>query len=113
MPLVSLELAIKFVKQDPGADDDVVGIALGGATQAALDYLNRRVFETVEDMQAAIAEGTAGDNPMVVNDAIKAGILKTMAELYANREDSTVGTVSELPFNAKSLLRPHRIVPGV
>jgi hypothetical protein len=113
MPLVNLELAVKFVRQDLGADDDVIQMALDGATQASIDYLNREVFETDSAMQAAIAAGTAGDNPMVVNAAIKAGILKTTAELYANREDSTLGSVAELPFNARTLLRPHRIVPGV
>ena len=113
MPLVTLNLAIKFVKQDPGADDDVVQIALDGATQSAIDYLNRQVFETLDALQAAVTAGTAGENPMVVNAAIKAAILKTTAELYMNREDSSIGTVAELPFNAKSLLRPHRIIPGM
>ncbi|VVD74517.1 head-tail connector protein [Pandoraea commovens] len=113
MPLVSLELAAKFVKQDLGADDEVVQMALDGATQSAIDYLNRQVFETETALQAAVTAGTAGDNPTVVNAAIKAAILKTTAELYMNREDSTIGSVAELPFNAKSLLRPHRIVPGV
>ncbi|AHB05615.1 bacteriophage protein [Pandoraea pnomenusa 3kgm] len=113
MPLVTLELAVKFVRQDLGADDDVIQMALDGATQASVDYLNRQVFETDGAMQVAITAGTAGDNPMVVNAAIKAAILKTTAELYANREDSTLGSVAELPFNARTLLRPHRIVPGV
>ncbi|WP_331708659.1 head-tail connector protein [Pandoraea sputorum] len=113
MPLVSIELATKFVKQDLGADDDVVQMALDGATQSAIDYLNRQVFETSAALQDAVTAGTAGENPMVVNAAIKAAILKTTAELYMNREDSSIGTVAELPFNAKSLLRPHRVVPGV
>ena len=113
MALVELELAIKFVRQDAGVDDDVVQICLDGATQSALDYLNRQVFEDDETMAAALTDGIAGANPMVVNAAIRAAILKTTGELYANREDSALSATAELPFNARTLLRPHRIVPGV
>ncbi|MDR6447480.1 hypothetical protein J2794_003596 [Paraburkholderia terricola] len=113
MALVDVNLALGFVRQDAGVEDDVIQVLLDGATQSALDYLNRQVFETAEAMEAAIAAGTAGDNPMVVNGAVKAAILKTTAELYANREDSSIGTLVELPFNARTLLRPHRMVPGV
>lgn len=113
MALVELSLALGFVRQDVGVEDDVVQALLDGATQSAVDYLNRQVFDTQDALDAAVTAGTAGDNPMVVNAAIKAAILKTTAELYANREDSTLGSVAELPFNARTLLRPHRIVPGV
>ncbi|WP_430228004.1 head-tail connector protein [Paraburkholderia tropica] len=113
MAIVELSLALGFLRQDAGVEDDVVQALLDGATQSAIDYLNRQVFETQADLDAAVADGAAGDNPMVVNAAIKAAILKTTAELYANREDTAIGTVAELPFNARTLLRPHRIVPGL
>ncbi|MBF3887226.1 phage gp6-like head-tail connector protein [Burkholderia pseudomallei] len=113
MALVELKLALGFLRQDAGIEDDVVQVLLDGAVQSAIDYLNRQVYESTEAMEAAIGAGTAGDNPMVVNAAIRAAILKTMAELYVNREDSTAGVVAELPFNARTLLRPHRIIPGV
>lgn len=113
MPLVDISLALGFLRQDAGVEDDVVQALLDGATQSAIDYLNRQVFEDQDSLEAAQTAGTAGDYPMVVNGAIKAAILKTTAELYANREDSAVGTLVELPFNARTLLRPHRIVPGV
>ena len=113
MALVDLSLALGFLRQDAGVEDDVVQALLDGATQSALDYLNRQVFEDADALAAAVAAGTAGDNPMVVNGAIKAAILKTAGELYANREDSSIGTLVELPFNARTLLRPHRIVPGI
>ncbi|WP_213761972.1 head-tail connector protein [Caballeronia sp. dw_19] len=113
MALVELNLALGFLRQDAGVEDDVVQAMLDGAIQSALDYLNRQVFEDAESMAAAVAAGTAGDEPMVLNGAIKAAILKTTGELYANREDSALGHVVELPFNARTLLRPHRIVPGI
>jgi hypothetical protein len=113
MALVDLSLALGFLRQDAGVEDDVVQALLDGATQSAIDYLNRQVFADADSMAATVAAGTAGDNPMVVNGAIKAAILKTTGELYANREDSALGHVVELPFNARTLLRPHRIIPGV
>ncbi|SDR19048.1 Phage gp6-like head-tail connector protein [Paraburkholderia fungorum] len=113
MALVDLSLALGFLRQDAGVEDDVVQALLDGATQSAVDYLNRQVFEDDDAMAAAVAAGTAGDNPMVVNGAIKAAILKSTAELYSNREDSSVSKLVELPFNARTLLRPHRIIPGV
>ncbi|WP_321943032.1 head-tail connector protein [Paraburkholderia tropica] len=113
MALVELSLALGFLRQDAGVEDDVVKALLDGATQSAVDYLNRQVFETEDDLDTAVADGTAGDNPMVVNPAIKAAILKTTAELYANREDSSMSKAVEMPFNARTLLRPHRIVPGL
>lgn len=113
MALVEVSLALGFLRQDAGVEDDVVQALLDGATQSALDYLNRQVFGTQDDLDAAVAAGTAGDNPMVINAAIQAAILKTTAELYTNRPDTVVGTVTELPFNARALLRPHRIVPGI
>ncbi|SMG00336.1 head-tail connector protein [Burkholderia singularis] len=113
MALVDLKLALGFVRANAGVEDDVVQALLDGATQSAIDYLNRPVFETQDAMAAAITEGTAGENPMVVNAAVRAAILKITAELYANREDTAFGPVTDLPLNARALLRPHRIVPGV
>ncbi|MCZ2897305.1 head-tail connector protein [Burkholderia thailandensis] len=113
MALVSLELAIGFVRADAGMEDEVIQACLDGAAQSAIDYLNRKVYESQAALDAAIEAGTAGENPMVVNAAIRAAILKSTAELYKNREDTAPGAVVELPFNARTLLRPHRIVPGV
>lgn len=113
MALVELKLALGFVRANAGVEDDVVQLLVDGATQSAIDYLNRQVFETEEAMVSAIEAGTAGKDPMVVNAAIRAAILKITAELYANREDTAFGPVTYLPLNARSLLRPHRIIPGV
>lgn len=113
MGLVSIDLAIGHLRAEPDVENDQIQTYLDGAEQSAVDYLNRQVFPDKDSMDAAVADGTAGDFPMVVNGAIKVAILKTLGELYANREDSAVGVVVELPFNARTLLRPHRIVPGV
>jgi hypothetical protein len=114
MALVSFELAVGHLRTDVGAEDELIQLYLDGAQQAAIDYLNRKVFATQEELEAAEAAGTAGELPMVANSAVKAAILKTLGDLYANREDSVIGaTAVELPLSARRLLRPHRIVPGV
>lgn len=112
--MVSLELALGHLRVSAGHEDELIALYLEGAQQAALDYLNRPVFATQPELDAAKQAGTAGDHPMVVNAAIKAAILKTLGDLYCNREDSAVGmTAVELPLTAVKLLRPHRIMPGV
>ncbi|CAG2152665.1 hypothetical protein LMG19282_04250 [Cupriavidus campinensis] len=114
MAFVTIDLAIKHVRAEVGTEDDLIQLYLEGAQQAAMAYVNRQVFATQEDLDTAQTAGTAGDFPMVVNAAIKAAILKTTGDLYANREDSVVGaTAVELPVSARRLLRPYRITPGV
>lgn len=114
MALVSVGLAIGHVRAVAGDEDELIQLYLGAAEQSAQDYLNRKVYATQVELEADQAAGTAGANPMVVNDAIKAAVLKTVADLYDNRGDSVVGySVAELPLTAKALLRPHRIPPGL
>lgn len=113
MPFVDATLAMKHCRA-AAPDVDLVGVYLAGAEQAAIDYLNRPVFESQAALDAAEALGEAGENAMVVNAAILAAILLTTGHLYANREDVVVGVSAvEIPGGAKSLLRPHRIVNGV
>jgi hypothetical protein len=115
MALVELSLGLSFVRQDAGIEDDVIQALLSAAEDSALAYLNRPVYETQDALDADITAGTitTDDNPMVVNGAIVAAILKLCAEMYANREDSGQSKVIEMPFNARTLLRPYRIIPGV
>jgi hypothetical protein len=113
MSLVTLAQAQGHCRAD--ADDDL-SLYLGAAEQAAIDYLNRQVYLTSDDLAAAVLAGTAGDDPMVVNDAIKAAILLTCGHLYRNREDVLTGAsvvAVQLPIGARSLLQPHRTGLGV
>ncbi|WGS44237.1 head-tail connector protein [Burkholderia sp. JSH-S8] len=114
MSVIPLSLALSFVRQDEGVEDDVCAVLLDGAEAAAFAYLNRDVYPDQETLDAANAAGMAGPFALVINGAIKAAILKTFAELYTNREDSA-GTqkVAEMPFNSRTLLRPWRVIPGV
>jgi ethanolamine utilization microcompartment shell protein EutS len=51
---------------------------------------------------------------LVINKAIVAACLLILGNLYANREDVVIGTISsELPKGSTSLLMPYRIKMGV
>jgi hypothetical protein len=51
---------------------------------------------------------------LVINNAIIAACLLILGNLYANREDVVIGTISsELPKGSTSLLMPYRIKMGV
>lgn len=50
---------------------------------------------------------------IVINDAVVAACLLILGNLYANREDVVIGTISsELPMGSKSLLMPYRVGMG-
>ncbi|AIP65334.1 MULTISPECIES: head-tail connector protein [pseudomallei group] len=115
-PIVSLELALAHLREDEGVADDLIRIYINAATQSASDYIDRKIYANDEEMQAAIAEQTTDDDPVVANDVIRTAILLTIGKLYAYREDVVAGTsasVMELPSGAKALLFPYRTGLGV
>ncbi len=114
MQLISLDIARQHCRVEQDETDELMTIYLGAAEQSAIDYLGRQVFATQQDLDTAKTAGTAGENPIVVNYAIRAAILLTLGHLYMNREDVVVGvSAAEMPRGARDLLRPHRIPPGV
>lgn len=114
MPILTTAQAIDHCRADPDADALMVELYLGAATDAAQDYLGRRVFADQAELDAAVADGKAGELPMVANHAIRAAILLICGHLFANREDVVVGlSAVALPHGSRDLLRPHRKVPGL
>lgn len=74
---------------------------------AALDVA-ARTFKEARTELSRISRG------MVINDAIVAACLLILGNLYANREDVVIGTISSvLPKGSSSLLTPYRIEMGV
>ncbi len=110
---VTLELARKHLRVDD-EDDELLEQYVAAAQQSAVDYLNRSVFKTQEDLDTAVAAGRAGQSPIVVNAAIRAAILLIAGDLYKQRETIVMGatSVSELSI-ASNLLWPHRLNNGV
>lgn len=114
MALVSVDLARASQRIDLGDEDALVQAYLDGAVQIAIDYLNRQVYEDIDEMAAAVLAGDAGPDPILINPAIRAGVLLIFGHLYAHRETVIVGVSAvELPMGAKSLLRHHRRSNGV
>ncbi|ANN78913.1 head-tail connector protein [Bordetella flabilis] len=113
MALVTLEQAVAHLRTDSTED---ISIYLGAAEIAAMEFLNRRVYEDEPAMAAAVLAGKAGEDPMVVNDMIKAAILLLLGHLYRNREDVISGQTAaavQLPMGSRALLQPYRIGMGI
>lgn len=95
-------------------DDPLLTVYAAAAEQMAQDFLNRKVYADETALAAAVLDGSAGDDPILVNPAIRAAVLLTAGHLYRNREDVITGaTVSEMKEGARALLWPHRVGLGV
>ncbi|ARU04750.1 hypothetical protein CCO03_08730 [Comamonas serinivorans] len=103
MNLVTLEQAKEHLRVDGNDEDDLIQLKLDAAHEQAVQYLNRSVYDTQAEVDAAVDE----DRPMVVNASVKTAILLTLGHLYANRE------TADIPDGARALLTPWRIHWGV
>ncbi|WP_312327925.1 head-tail connector protein [Stenotrophomonas sp.] len=112
MRLVTIEQARTQVAAMPHHDAQLQ-LYVGAAEQAAEDFLNRQVYATADDLAVAVINGSAGEEPIVVNDAIRAAVLLITGHLFRNREDVTGEATHQLPSGAHSLLWPHRRGLGV
>lgn len=105
MSLVDIALARSYCRASP-ADDARVSVQLGASVCFVVEFLNRQIFATEQEMQDAVTAGTAGELPMVVNDAIRAAILEYTLALYDNRG-------SEAEQRVRAMVFPHRRGLGV
>lgn len=107
--LVTLDQAKAHLRVVGGAEDEDIKLKLSAATGIALTYLDRPVYATQADLEAAKEAGNAGDYPLVCTDMVRAGILLILGDLYTNREDVVTGTIAtQLPTGARNCLRPLR-----
>lgn len=113
MELVTLEAVRAHCYASGAHDDAILGTYTDAAEQYVQDFLNRRVFADVDSMAAAVLDGTAGCDPMVVNPAIRAAVLLMAGHLYRNREAVTAENAKELPLGVTQLLWPARVGLGV
>jgi len=112
MRLVTIEQARAQVAAMPHHDAQLE-LYVGAAVQSAEDFLNRKVYATAGELATAVLDGAAGEEPIVVNDAIRAAVLLITGHLFRNREDVTGEATYQLPSGAHSLLWPHRRGLGV
>lgn len=113
MPILTVAMARDHLR-DPDDDDPTIQLMINAAEESVIQYLNRQVYGSADDMDAAVSAGSAGDHPMVANDLIRAACLLIVGHLYANREGVVVGTsVAQLPMGALELITPYRIGWGI
>lgn len=110
--LVTIEQARHQVGATPYHDDQLT-LYIGAAVEHAQEFLNRRVYPDADTLAAAVLDGSAGDDPMVVNDAVRAAILLLVGHLFRNREAVVAESVTELPMGVHTLLWPYRVGLGV
>ncbi|WP_313319584.1 head-tail connector protein [Stenotrophomonas sp.] len=114
MELITIEQARAHCRTEPNDDAllELYGTASEGAAQ---QFLNRRVFPDDDSMAAAVLDGTAGADPMLVNDSIRAAVLLLLGHLYRTREEvqGSDGATVQVPLGAHSLLWPYRTGLGV
>lgn len=95
-------------------DQSYVALVLEAAEDSASKFLNRRFYADEDALASAVLTGDAGVDPILVNPSIRAACLLIAGNLYGNREDIVVGTItSELPMGSKSMLMPYRIGLGL
>lgn len=110
--LVTTEIAIAHCNADE-SDAELIAFYLRVAEQEAIDFINRKVYTTQAELDAAVVAGSAGTAPIVVTAAIEGAILLILGHRYANREDVVIGTSSsDLPRGSRSLLMPYRYGMG-
>jgi len=115
-PIISQDQSLAHLRVDAGTDDAMIALYVSAAVQSASNFMNRQVYATADDMAAAVLAGTAGDDPIIADDAIRAAILLILGKLYSNREDVVTGTgrtVQLLPDGSRYLLQPYRVGMGV
>lgn len=113
MNAISTDVAMQHLRADDD-DREHVELLLSAAEDSAAQFINRRFYGDADSLAAAVIEGTAGADPILINPSIRAACLLILGHLYANREDVVLGGgSSELPLGSRSLLTPYRVGMGV
>lgn len=99
---VTLEDAKKQCRVEYDTDDELISGYITAARQWAEGFLNFPLAYDDEDEEA---------EPIVVKQTWKQAILLVVAYWFANRENASSITLSEIPLGAKDLLWIDRNVP--
>lgn len=111
MTLIDLTTAKLHLRLDSDDEDALVQLYVSAASAAAINFLNRNVYASLDELESAAEPPDA--NPMVINDAVRAAVLLILGHLYANREEVVLASATQMPFGAHNLLYPYRIGMGV
>lgn len=109
---ITLAMVQRHIQADLIEDDErdyVMLQLLPAAKEAAEMFLNRRTYDTPEELAAAVAAGTAGDYPIVTPHAVNQAVLLMLGAFYRDREAQS----QPLSLSAHNLLFPYRAKMGV
>lgn len=113
MSVIAIETALIHLRAD-AEDSEAIQLYLDAAEDSAAAYLQRKFYPDQDALDSAVANGEAGELPMVINPSVQAACLLTLGHLYEHREDVILGAITtSLPSGAQSLLAPYRVQMGV
>lgn len=107
--ITSLDLARRYCRAS-ASDDALLTVLVEAAEGLATSFLNRMVFADQAALDAAVAAGTAGESPMVVNAQFTAAVLELVCDRYDSRSNAPS---SAAMTRAERMLWPHRVGLGV
>lgn len=113
MSLITLDEAKLHLRIDHDFDDADIQLKLNTAEEQAINFLERQVYATDDELKQAVLSNKAGDRPMLVNSSVKSAILLLLGHLYENREETGVANSSNVKYGFERLLTPYRIHIGV
>lgn len=103
------ELVKMHLRVDHDDEDTLIDTLMESAESYCLSYLNRDVFPTLGEMNAAVAAGQVLRSPIIIQPHHVHAMLLLVGDFYARREASSDYVRSELPGPIQSLLKPDRI----
>ena len=113
MSVIDIEVGMRHCKAEE-ADREHVQLLLDAAESTAGQFIQRQFYADADRLAAAVLEGSAGDEPMVIEPSMVAACLLILGSLYANREDVVVGaSATDLTLGSRALLSPYRVQLGV
>jgi len=113
MSVIDIAVAMRHCRAEEG-DREHVQLLLDAAENSAMQFIQRQFYVDADAMATAVLNGSAGEEPMVIEKSIIAACLLILGSLYANREDVIVGvSATDLTLGSRALLAPYRAQLGV
>ncbi|ECF2367646.1 phage gp6-like head-tail connector protein [Salmonella enterica subsp. enterica serovar Mountpleasant] len=111
MSVTTREMAIHHLRvEDDSPEWPLIQGYIDAAEDIAAQYLNRRFYADSTALDAAVRDGNAGENPIVITPAIQVAVLLILTGLYENRGDAPSEGV---PAAAARFLDPWRTGMGI
>jgi len=113
MSLITLDEAKLHLRIDHDFDDADIQLKLDAAEEQAINFLERQVYATDDELKQAVLSNKAGDRPILVNSSFKSAVLLLLGHLYENREETSIANSSNVKYGFERLLNPYRIHIGI